>query len=173
MNIKKQIRLIFTMLFWIAIYFIVKSQKFESEKNPYLTVFIFAFFIGHIWYEGIYKKKKIENRKTEIKSKHLTELKNKQADFITKINKQDLPTELREFIPLFQKWGIDNKMLREDLYENAKEDELFELKSIENKREIIEKWIESNTNNLDISQTLNLTIKSYDDLGLWTWNKKN
>ncbi len=173
MSRKKQIRLFLAAIFWIAIYFIAKSQKFEMDKNPYLMGIIYAVFIGHIWYEGIYKKKKIENKKTEIKSKHISELKAQQTGFIPEINNEFLPTELVEFIPLFNKWGIDNKMLRDDLYENAKQDELIELKSIENKRGIIEKCIENNSDNQNISKALNLTLKSYDDLGLWTWETKN
>ena len=86
---------------------------------------IYAVFIGHIYYEGIYKKKKIENKKSEIKNKHLTELKNKQSDLTPKIKTEDLPSELVEFIPIFKKWGIDNKILKNDLYETAKQNELF------------------------------------------------
>ena len=174
MDRKKQIRLILGAIFWIAIYFITKSQRFESDKNPYFMAIIYAVFIGHIFYEGIYKKKKIENKKSEIKNKHLAELKNKQSDLTPKINTEDLPSELVEFIPVFKKWGIDNKILKNDLFENAKKSELFELKSIENKRDIIEKWIENNSGeNPNISKALNLTIKSYDELGLWTWDAKN
>lgn len=174
MDKKKQIRLILGTIFWVAIYFITKSQRFETDKNPYLMAVIYAVFIGHICYEGIYKKKKIENKKAEIKIKHLTELKNKQNDFTPKINSEDLPSELIEFIPVFKKWGIDNKMLRDDLYENAKENELFKLKSVENKRKIIEKWVEDNSDIIpDVSKALNLTLKSYDELGLWTWETKN
>ena len=172
MSRNKKSRLILGIIFWITIYFITRSQKFETDKNPYLLGIIYAVFIGHIWYEGIYKKKSIENKKTEIKSKHLTQLKNKQIDFTPQINIEDLPTELIEFIPLFKKWGIDNKLLREDLYENAKQDDLFELKLIEKKREIIEKWTGVDTSNPEISKALKLTLKSYDDLGLWTWETK-
>lgn len=169
MSRKKQIRLFLALIFWVVLYFIVKSQRFEADKNPYLMGIIYAVFIGHIWYEGIYKKNKIENKKVEIKSKHLLELKAQQTNFIAEINNEDLPTELIEFIPLFKKWGIDNKMLRADLYENAKQDELIALKSIEDKREIIEEWIENNADNHNISKALSLTLTSYDELGLWAW----
>ena len=65
-------------------------------------------------------------------------------------------------------------MLRNELYENAKQNELIELKSVENNRDLIEKWVENNSdNNPDISKALNLTLKSYDELGLWTWETKN
>ncbi|WP_299107111.1 hypothetical protein [uncultured Winogradskyella sp.] len=174
MDKKKQIRLILVAIFWIVIYFITKIQKFESVKNPYFMATIYAVFIGHIFYEGIYKKKKIEHKKNEIKANHLAELKNKKSDLTPKINNEDLPTELIEFIPIFKKWGIDNKILKKDLYENAKHSELFELKSIENKRDIIEKWIKNSSyDNPNISKALNLTLESYDELGLWTWETKN
>ena len=173
MTRKKQIRIFLGVIFWIAIYFIARSQRFEADKNPYLMAVMYAVFIFHIGYEGIYKKKKIENKKNEIKSRHLSELKSKMTDITPEINTDDLPTELTELIPLFKKWGIENKMLREDLYENAKKDELIELKSIENKREIIEKWIEINSDNQKVSKALNLTLKSYDELGLWTWEANN
>uniref|UniRef100_UPI00404ABB79 hypothetical protein n=1 Tax=Flavobacterium sp. TaxID=239 RepID=UPI00404ABB79 len=173
MNRKKQIRLILIAVFWIAIYFISKSQRFASDKNPYFMVIIYSVFIGHIIYEGIYEKKKIEDKKSEIKNKHLAELKNKQSDLTPKINSEDLPSELVEFIPVFKKWGFDNKILKNDLYESAKQHELFELKSIENKRDIIEKWIENNSDDKpDISKAMNLTLESYDELGLWTWETK-
>ena len=172
MSRKKQIRLFLVLIFWVALYFIVRSQRSETDKNPYLMGIIYAVFIGHIWYEGIYKKNKIESKKAEIKSKHLSELKAQRTDFIPEINSENLPTELVEFIPLFKKWGIDNKMLRADLYENAKQDELVALKSIENKRKVIEEWIENHSENHNISKALSLTLTSYDELGLWTWETK-
>jgi len=62
-------------------------------------------------------------------------------------------------------------MLRENLYDNASKKELLELKSIENKRENIEKWIEeeSEKNTQNSSEAFKLALKAYDDLGLWTW----
>ncbi len=173
MDRKKQIRLILGVIFWIVIYFITKSQRFESDKNPYLMAIIYAVFIGHIYYEGIYKKNKIDNKKTELKNKHLTELKSKINDFTPRITPEDLPSELAEFIPIFKKWGIDNKILKNDLHENAQKSELFELKSVENKRNLIEQWIENNSDNSpNISKAISLTLESYDQLGLWTWETK-
>ncbi len=171
MSRKKQIRILLTVIFWTVIYFIARSQRFEIDKNPYLMGIIYAFFVGHTLYE-VFKAKKIENKKSEINSKHLKELKSQQVNFVPNISNKDLPNDLIEFIPLFKKWGIDHKMLREDLYENASHDELLELKSIENKREIIEKWIEEDKNDSPVSKALGLTIKSYDELGLWTWETK-
>ena len=172
MRLKKEVRLIITILFWGGIYLLARSQRFELDKNPYIMGVIFLVFTGHILYEGVYKKNKIESKKNEIKGKHLNELKSNLNELTPEITPNELSTELSEFIPIIKKWGIDNKILREDLYENSSNSELIELKSIETKRDVFEKWISENQEKENTIKALNLTLKSYDDLGLWTWKSK-
>jgi len=169
MTLIKKFRLIVITLFWIAIYFIARSQKFEVDKNPYAMAVLFAFLAGHIYYENVYRKGKIDSKKSEIKSKHLGELKSNIKDYNPNIAIDKIPSELNNLIPIILKWGVNNKMLRENLYENAEKSELLELKSIESQKENLQEWIESNQDEEETIKAINLTLKSYDDLGLWTW----
>lgn len=171
MKLKKEARLIITIIFWGGIYLLARSQRFELDKNPYIAGIVFLVFIAHILYEGVYKKNKIESRKKEVKGKHLDELKSNLNKLTPEIKTGELPTDFEEFIPIIKKWGIENKILREDLYENSSNNELLELKSIESKRDFFEKWISENQENENVVKALSLTLKSYDDLGLWTWNQ--
>ncbi|MEP0265604.1 hypothetical protein [Dokdonia sp.] len=133
---------------------------------------IYIFFIGHIAYEGIYRKNKIDSKRKEVKSRHLNELKSNLSNFTPKIATGKLPSGLTKFIPIIKKWGVDNKILREDLYENSENNELLILKSIESKRDVLEEWINENPEEQNTIKAINLTLKSYDDLGLWTWKSK-
>ncbi len=169
MTLTKKLRLLIITLFWVAIYFLAKSQRFESDKNPYLMAILFAFLAGHIYYENVYKKDKIDSRKKEVKNKHLDELKSNLKDYTPEIAIKKLPSELIQLAPLIQKWGVSNKILRDNLYDNSPKSELLELKSIESKKEDLEKWIEANQDEEETIQAIKLTLKSYDDLGLWTW----
>ena len=70
---------------------------------------------------------------------------------------------------LFEKWGIEPKILREDLYENATKEELLALKTIEVNRETIDSWLINDDLPELESKAVALTVKAYDELGLWTW----
>jgi hypothetical protein len=128
--------------------------------------------IGHIAYEGFYKKKKIDSKRSEIKEKHLNELKSNLLNFTPKIATASLTEYLKEFIPIIEKWGIDNKILREDLYENSENSDLLHLKTIEVQRDAFEQWIDENPDELPTIKAIHLTLQAYDELGLWTWKSK-
>lgn len=105
MKLKKQLRLLVVIIFWGGLYLLIRSQKFELDKNPYIMGVIFISFIGHILYEGIYKKNKIESKKNETKKNHLDELKSNLTDFTPEIKTDILSDELIEYMPIIKKMG--------------------------------------------------------------------
>jgi len=172
MKIDKKTKLFLVFLFWGAIYLFIRIQKLEVDKHPLYKPLMGVILLGHIGYEGIYKKNKIQSKKKEVKKKHLNELNSEIENYKPTIKSESVPNELVYLIPLVEKWGLNNNMLREELYDKASKKEPLELKSIENKREDIENWIkvESENDTLNSSEAFDLTLKAYDDLGLWTWN---
>jgi hypothetical protein len=74
---------------------------------------------------------------------------------------------------LVLKWGIDNNILRTDLYDHSTNSDLSELKKIESKTDIITNWIKSDSRVGIKKRALQLTLDAYNELGLWTWNKAN
>jgi|GEM_PF-2579340 len=171
MKINKTTKLLLVLVFWGSIYLIIKNQRFKIDKHPLYKPLIGVLLLGHIGYEGIYKKNKIESKKKEVKKKHLDELNSEIENYKPTIKPENVPNELVFLIPLIEKWGLNNNMLRAELYDKASKKELLELKSIENKREDIENWIkvESESDTQNSSEAFELTLKAYDDLGLWTW----
>lgn len=169
----KEIRLILLIVFYGAIFLAVKTRKLFFDDSIYIKILIWILLIIHVFYEGLYKEYKIEKKKENIKQKHYVELQSRLEEFTPKIKPSVLPKELIGFIPIIEKWGIDNNMLRNLLYEKASKEELKQLKTIESQSAIIETWINENPQEFQEVKALELTQQSYDDLGLWTWQSKN
>lgn len=157
------------IIFWATLYLLFRFLRAESNENNYVKGILILPVLIHIFYEGIYKEHKIKSKRKEVKEKHLRELKSNLVAYTPKIATAKLPHELQTFIPIIEKWGIENKLLRENLYEHASQEELLALKQIENSRESFENWVLEHENDETTTKAIEMTLQSYNDLGLWTW----
>lgn len=167
-HVRKDIRLLSILILLICFIVFIKASKFFDE-NGYIKAVIGIIFIVYMLYEGIYKRIKIDNKKEDVKKAQVTELLSRLDEFTPKINPSVLPNELMKFTPIIEKWGVDNKILRNMLYEKSSNKELKELKTIELHKEAIEKWMINNPEKREEVNAFKLTQKAYADLGLWTW----
>jgi len=67
MKISKKTKLFLVFIFWGSIYLFIKIQKLNVDKHPLYKPLMGIVLLGHIGYEGIYKKKKIDSKKKEVK----------------------------------------------------------------------------------------------------------
>ncbi|MEQ9164896.1 MAG: hypothetical protein RLO12_01455 [Fulvivirga sp.] len=157
-------------IFWIALAIMAKSQSFKPEKDPYIYAVLVISFVGYLIYENFYRLPKIEKVKETTRNNQLEQLLERKLEYEPKINPMIVPETFRDFIPLAKKWGIDNRILREHLYESANDSELLELKKIEIESKSIKQWIES-TERTSETTAFSLTLQAYSELGLWTWEE--
>ena len=165
---KRRIFNAISFVFWLAIYLMLRKVRFKWEENPILVSIIITGLIIHVFiYQG--RLSKIKKKRLEIKSNNISGLK-KDNQLI--LDKTQLPTELSSLKVLFEKWGIQNDLLREDLYENTSREELLEFKNeIEPFLNQIENYLKNEQKTSEY-QAILLTHKAYGDLGLWTWGQE-
>ena len=167
---KRNIIRIGALMFWSILYILVKIKSFIPDQDGYIYATIAISFVGYLIYENFYRLPKIKNKKMETREHQLTTLINEKDKYEPKINSTNLPADLQNYIPIITKWGVSNKILREHLYESTEDIELFELKKIEADMDRIKKWLEEENGKSYEKQAFELTIKAYDELGLWTWD---
>lgn len=158
-----------SFVFWLAMFLMLRKVRFKWEENPILVSIIITGLIIHLF---IYQSRlsKLKKRKLEIKSNNINAIKKETQ---LSLDRKALPTELSQLKDMFEKWGVQNDLLREDLYENTTRDELLELKNeIEPFLSQIESFLKSEQNTSEYQAVL-LTHQAYNDLGLWTWEKDN
>lgn len=170
-QVKRKIIRALAVLFAIALAIMVKNQRFKSEKDPIIYTIVVTSFLGYLIYENLYRLPKIEKTKEEARKNQLESLLERKHEYVPRINRDFVPDTFRRFIPLAEKWGIENKILREHLYESSNDSELLELKKIETENDSIKHWIESTETSPETS-AFNLTLEAYNELGLWTWEQK-
>jgi len=145
---------------------IAYNLRISYHKDPLLLSLVFLVLSSHIYYET-YKKRKETEILDDSKNKKLEKLKKNPKLQIVLSN---VPEELVEYIDVISQWGIGNKLLREDLYEKSSQQDLYILKNfIDSKFDIINYYI-ANLEDKNTKNALRLTLKAYNDLGLWTWD---
>lgn len=153
------------VLFWLSIYFILRKIRFKWEENPLLVSIVIMGFIVHIF---IYYSRisKLNKKKENIKINNVNHLKKSVK---LNLDSSVLPSHLSGLIDEIEKWGVENELLRSDLYENSTREELIEFKNkIELKVSQIEDYIENGNESLE-KKAVQLMLQAYNDLGLWTW----
>jgi hypothetical protein len=69
-----------------------------------------------------------------------------------KLNPNDVPTDLSDLIPLAEKWGIGDDIIRNDYQVKASQSEKEELKScLKGRLERINEWLDSYTDGIEMS----------------------
>lgn len=156
------------VLIFIPIIGLLVLRFFDANVIAY---YISVFSAIIIWTVAFIKNMVAEKLSIASKEKELIKLKSNSQSYKLKINSDKIPTQFASYIYIFEKWGVKNPLLRDDLYEEASEDELKQLKSIEIIIPELKKYI-SNYNGIDYveKEAIKLTLKAYHDLGLWTWN---
>ena len=169
---KKGTYLILGILGLIILRFAYGHYRANSLNDPY-SYSVFIIILGIIGLIYIYKKNKNEKEKNELKYRKVEELKSNIDLYKPKIKTQNLPLTMKKYMSIFEKWGIKNRTLRENLYENSDYDELIELKSVEKIRNEMENFISMNDNQKTNEKVaIKLTLKAYNELGLWSWETK-
>ena len=159
-------------IFWVTLAILGRSERFNPDKDPYIYAVLAISFIGYLIYENFYRLPKIKKTKEVTRNNQLEELLGRIHEYEPKINPGKVPEDFKGYIPLVKKWGINDKILREHLYDSASDTELLELKKIETHSDSIKRWMnESNERTAEII-AFNLTLDAYNELGLWTWDDK-
>jgi hypothetical protein len=169
-KVKRNIIRITSIIFWIVVYFLGRSERFNPDKDPRITYALWMVIGGYIVYESYTQGRNNKTNKKKRKAQ-LSELLKNRKRYEPKIIERNIPEELHEHIPLVLKWGIDNKILRTELYDNSTDSDLNELKKIESKTDKITIWIKSDSSAEIEKKAFQLTLDAYNELGLWTWNK--
>jgi len=170
MNRKVKRKIIYHALFYFLIIVAFKIRSLNPNKDLLITYSLWIIIGAYIIYES-YKQFKINKTKKEKGKEHVSRLLMNRKRFEPKIITSNIPEDLKEHIPLLLKWGISNKILRTDLFENSTDSDLKELKKIESKTDLITNWINSDSNADIEKKAFQLTLDAYNELGLWTWNK--
>lgn len=166
---RRNILRIGVLLFWAALIILARSERFKADKDPYVYAIVALSFVGYIIYENFFRLPKIEQTKRDTRVKQLSDLLGEKEKYQPKIKKENVPTDFQVYIPIAMKWGLDNKILREHLYESANHSALIELKKIEIDKEKITDWVVTGELSNEKS-AFKLTLNAYDELGLWTWD---
>ena len=161
------------LIFWIVLALLARSERFKLDKDPYIYAILAISFIGYIVYENFYRLPKIEQIKKSTKEQQLATLLKEKDQYTPKLNFVNIPEELHSYIPIATKWGINNKILREHLFNSADNSELLALKEIESKIDIITSWAENKGDHTSEKNAFLLTLEAYNELGLWTWGINN
>lgn len=164
-----QIKLVFRFLAVLILVF--AYGYFRVNQHDPIIYSIFLIIICGIWIFYEFKRRKKDRLEKINEKERIQRLKLKIDSYRPSINAENLPREFIEYIPLFEKWGNKNSTLRADLYKNSNNSELLELKSIESIQVELENYISENKNIDSVEKkAIKLTLKAYNDLGLWTWN---
>ena len=155
--------------FWLVLLVLARSQRFKTEKNPYIYAIIGISMVGLLIYENFYRLPKIEKTKNALQDNQLKLLLERRHEYEPEINPEQVPEAYHCLIPLVKKWGISNNILREHLYESANDEELLELKKIEKESDSIKSWIDESDKKSTEITSFKLTLAAYNELGLWTW----
>tara|TARA_R110002124_G_scaffold2065_2_gene13406 strand:- start:2321 stop:2779 length:459 start_codon:yes stop_codon:yes gene_type:complete len=144
------------------------KQRPTYARNPIVYSILVLGISANIIYE-YYRNKKEEKDLLQIKN---NKIKKSNKNYQPIIKAEDTPEDLLHFINIINVWGTNNKILREYLYEKSDNQDLISLKNfVDNNIVIINSHINNNENK-KISRALKLTLKAYNELGLWTWEKK-
>ena len=166
-SVKKKIFGIISLVFWVCMFLIARKIRFQWKENPILVTIMLTGLVVHIfWYQN--KLSKLKKEKKKIKADNTEILKTKiKLD----LDPKSFPEKITHLHLIAEKWGVDNEVLREDLYENTHNDELWELKElVEREKEQLEEYLLTPIESPEFN-ALRLTFQAYNDLGLWTWEK--
>ncbi|AKP52857.1 hypothetical protein [Cyclobacterium amurskyense] len=164
----KRISSIIFFIFCMSMFLISIKQRPTYARNPIFYSILVLGISANIIYE-YYKNKKEEKDLLQIKN---NKIKKSNKNYQPIIKAEDTPEDLLQFINIINVWGTNNKILREYLYEKSDNQDLISLKNfVDNNIVIINSHINNNENK-KISRALKLTLKAYNELGLWTWEKK-
>tara|TARA_R110001599_G_scaffold161053_17_gene349155 strand:+ start:27331 stop:27840 length:510 start_codon:yes stop_codon:yes gene_type:complete len=164
----KRISSIIFFIFCMSMFLISIKQRPTYARNPIVYSILVLGISANIIYE-YYRNKKEEKDLLQIKN---NKIKKSNKNYQPIIKAEDTPEDLLHFINIINVWGTNNKILREYLYEKSDNQDLISLKNfVDNNIVIINSHINNNENK-KISRALKLTLKAYNELGLWTWEKK-
>jgi len=157
---------VLSVISWMALLIIAYEQKKSFHKDPLTNTLLFLVIVIHIIHEN-YRKKKKDGILEALKNQNIEKLKKYKHPLF---EEDDFPGDFKPYKEVINMWGIKNKTLRQDLYEKSNKQDLIMLKNF------IEVNHDKITNHHDypkdkkLKDALNLTLKSYNDLGLWTWD---
>ncbi len=144
-------------------------------KNQYFIIelALFTSFLVYLYYQWFYKQPKEEQKSKKKKLNqiqyHLRRLKKYTPD----LNKEKLPQNFIPLIPFIEIWGIKNEVVRNYYIELSTENELLKFKeTIEPIIQDIKSWLTSQPNKTKEKDAVELTLNTYYQLGLWTWDNK-
>jgi len=165
---KKKIIWFVSAIFWVSMFVIAKKVRFQWKENPYLvSILLLGLLIHLFWYQS--KLSKLKKQKQKIKLENTEILK---KEIILQLDPNSFPKGLAHLCQISEKWGVENSLLRENLYEKSHNDELWELKdNIESSKKLIEDYLKQPNDSIEFN-SLQLTFQAYNDLGLWTWSNK-
>ena len=138
------------------------------HNNDYIAFAAYTLFFAIVLI-SIYRRSRIRKERVKLNQEEIKDQKDKTKGVNISIDK--LPSSLKPYVDLFEKWGISNSILRDELYEKSTKEDLFNLKEIEAIYDELKMFVSNDGNeNIEEMKAVKLTLEAYKDMGLWTWN---
>jgi hypothetical protein len=138
-----------------------------------ITLFILVFIVIFVTFRVIASKNKAPKYGEIATASELKEKYNLTAENRPSINipPENVPENLRDLIPMAEKWGIGDDVIRDDFEEKTTDEEKEEFKGkLKGRTADINTWLDSFKDGLDMSEEAGhfmYMLEALDEMGLW------